>query len=128
DAAGIQGGISYARLATPRAVYDALRSYGVTHLMWTTGASSNGDSVAGDLVFLDFAVRYGREPRGVGRFTLARMPDTPPHEDDRPNQVAVLGCGRDSFASGLYRLDDLNVPVFGPRRASFPTPVRPAEI
>src|SRR5207302_1943908 len=124
DAVNTQGGISYARLGTPRAVYDAFRSYGVTHLLWPTGFSSNGDSVAGDLVFFDFALRYGREARAVGGFTLARMPDEPPPESDRPDEVAVFGCGKGSFASGLYRLAQTHVPVFGPHRADFPAPVR----
>jgi hypothetical protein len=126
DAVSTQGGISYAHLATPRAVYERLASYGVTHLLWVTGTSSAGDSVAGDLVFFDFVLRYGREPRPVAGFTLARMPAEPP-PDEPPAEVAVFGCGAGSFFTGIYRLDQTNVPLFGPRRNDFPVPLRPAE-
>ena len=81
-------------------MYDAFRSYGVTHLLWPTGFSSNGDSVAGDLVFFDFALRYGREARAVGGFTLARMPD----ECDRPPRPQrPLRPQKLHRLSGIYR-------------------------
>src|SRR5258706_16320081 len=54
DAPGNQGGISYGLLDSPARVYELLRSYRVTHLLWDTGKSKGADSIAGELVFHHF--------------------------------------------------------------------------
>lgn len=120
DWCGWQYGLSYGELSTPRNVYDRLRTLGVTHAVWRHQVSKGWDTVAGDLVFFDFAFRHMEEAKKVGSMRVARMPDEPP-PDDAPGDVAVFGCD-DMYASGLYALNDLTVPVFGPKRHAFPEP------
>jgi hypothetical protein len=123
DWGGWQFGISYGRQKSAREVYDLLSSLKVTHLLWDSQVSKGWDSLAGDIMFFDFALRYGEEPKKFGGSVLARMPKEPPPAelDDR---AVFLGCN-DQYKSGLYRLKDLTVPVFGPKRTKFPAPERP---
>jgi hypothetical protein len=120
-----QGGISYGRLPTPRAVWDKLRALGVTHVLWTSRASSATDSLAGDLTFFDFALHWAQDPKTFGNLTMARMPSEPPPDERADDLVGVFGC-KGAFARGVYHLGQLNVPVRGPRR-SYPPPVRKAD-
>jgi hypothetical protein len=119
-----QFGISYGRLVTPRAVYDRYRELGVTHLVWVDGVAEGWDSLAGDLVFFDFALRRTVEPRRVGSHTIARMPDQPPPNE--AGMVAVFGT-KGYYKDGLYRIEDLRTPVFGPDRTKFAPPVEALE-
>jgi hypothetical protein len=115
-----QYGISYGRLQSPRAVWVMLRGLGVTHLVWQDRVSKGYDSIAGDLVFFDFAFRHTVDRHRVGRHWVARMPEQPP--PDVPfGDVAFFGCD-DFYPSGLYSLSQMIVPVFGPERKSFPSP------
>ncbi|HWV39889.1 MAG TPA: hypothetical protein VN033_15575 [Vulgatibacter sp.] len=120
DMQGWQGGISYGRLGTPGAIFDLLRRIGITHLVWTDGASRGLDSFAGEVAFWNFAKRYAGAPKKVGKFFLAEMPKKRP-EGDAPDDVAILGCGK-KYRSGLYRLEDLTLPVYTPRKPEFPPP------
>ena len=116
-----QYGISYGRLESPHAVWQMLREDGVTHIVWEDRVSWGWDSLAGDLVFFDFAFRHAVDRKKVGQHWVARMPDEAP--PDVPfGEVAFFGCD-DFYASGLYRLSEMNVPVFGPGRSSFPRPI-----
>lgn len=108
-----QAGISYGRWGTTRRVHQELARMGVTHLLWESGASKVSDSLAGDLLFFDLAVRHGQAPKRYGGLTLARLPATPPPAT-APAHVAYLGC-ETTYRSGLYRLDSLTVPAFGNR-------------
>src|SRR5206468_3109632 len=44
-------------------------------------------------------------------------------EGELRGPVAYLGCN-DSYRSGVYRLEDMTVPVFGPNSAVYPQPLR----
>jgi len=116
--------MSYGRLESPRAVWDLLRDLGVTHVLWQDRKSKALDSVAGDLVFFDFAFRHTADHKKVSGHWVARMPDGPP-PDVPYGRVAFFGCG-DLYASGLYPLSEMTVPVFGPDRLDFPDPIAPA--
>jgi hypothetical protein len=125
DFVGWQGGISYGRLKSPRETYDLLKGMGATHLLWDTTTSKSWDTFAADIVFYDFALRYGVAPKAYGKMTLAEMPKEPPPEDARPDVVAFLGCeAKKGYKSGLYTLADMHVPVFG-RDVRYPAPRTP---
>jgi hypothetical protein len=113
DVAPWQGGISYARLASPGVVYDLLRSYGVTHLLW--GDALERDSMAGDFVFLAFATRYGQGLRADGDIRIAALtPVRPPDTPWLEAKAAVFVCA-EGYAPGQYRLGALTVPSMGSR-------------
>jgi len=116
-----QYGMSYGRLESPRAVWDLLRELGVTHILWRDRVSKALDSLAGDLVFFDFAFRHTVDRKKVGQHWVARMPDEPP-PDVPYGKVAFFGCD-DLYASGLYPLSEMTVPTFGPDRLDFPEPI-----
>jgi hypothetical protein len=116
-----QYGMSYGRLESPRAAWDLLRDLGVTHFVWQDRVSKGLDSLAGDLVFFDFAFRHAIDRKKVGGHWVARMPDEPP-PDVPYAQVAFFGCD-DLYASGLYPLSEMTVPVFGPDSLDFPKPI-----
>jgi hypothetical protein len=120
DFYGEQCGIDYQHLLTPDRVYAHLRSFGITHLMWSTGDSRGYTPLAGDLVFYEFAFRATAERRRVSGNWVASMPARAPAKTgDR--EVAVLGCAG-SYTSGMYRLSDLATPRFGPRKHAYPAP------
>lgn len=121
DWQGWQYGINYGKLAGPRAVYELLRSMGVTHLVWEDKMSEGWDSLASDILFFEFATRYGHNQHRVGQATVAEMPSQPPPADFT-DTVAVLGC-KGRYRTGLYRVGQLTVPVFGPRRHRYPKPI-----
>ncbi|MGB8221287.1 MAG: hypothetical protein WCF10_01810, partial [Polyangiales bacterium] len=116
-----QYGISYGRLDSAREVWNLLHGLGVTHLVWQDRVSKGYDSIAGDLVFFDFALRHALERKKVGQYWVARMPDGPPPATSF-GPVAFFGCD-DLYASGLYRFSEMTVPVFGPDRHNFPPPL-----
>ncbi len=117
-----QYGISYGLLESPHAVYIKLRAMGATHLVWRP-ASTAYDTIAGDLMFHDFAHRFSIDRRTIGDSTLAAMPAQPPTETTRQffDGVAVLGCEKE-YKTGLYRVADFRVPMWGPRVKEFPPP------
>lgn len=119
-----QYGMSYGRLESPRAVWDLLRDLGVTHISWQDRISKGYDSLAGDLVFFDFAFRHAVDRVKIGRHWVARMPDGPP-PDVPYGKVAFFGCD-DLYASGLYPMSEMTIPAFGPDRLDFPDPIAPA--
>lgn len=116
-------GISYGLQPTPRAVYDLYRSLGATHILWAP-KSKGTDSLAGDIMFYDFALRRAQGMGTPGGLRLARMPEKPPDEPFN-DTVAVFSCPG-SYPSGLYPVSSLRVPVYGPRQRDFPAePPRP---
>jgi hypothetical protein len=123
DWSGWQGGISYGRLKSPRGVYQALRDLGVTHLVWYRG-DRDWDSYAGDMLFFDFAERWTVNHQNAGGLVLAEMPAAPPALARWNDRVAYLACpGR--YTPGLYRMDQLALPLVGPPTAPFPPPLEP---
>lgn len=124
DWGGWQFGISYGRLATPKAVWEKYRELGATHIFWDHQVSKGWDSLGGDIVFFDFATRHAGTTKSIGRTRLAAMPDEAPGETDRNTLALVVGCDKHNYSTGLYRIEDLVVPVFGPRKDDFPRPAK----
>ena len=120
-----QFGISYGRLRSPAELWDLYRDLGVTHVIWQDGTSKGWDSIAGDLVFFDFATNHTIEMKSVGRLRIGKMPQERP-ADVPYGKVGYIGC-EGGYPSGLYELSQMTVPVFGPRRTEFPTPLVAAE-
>jgi hypothetical protein len=104
DSARWQGGIDYLALQQPARVFDLLRSYGVTHIVWENSHSLNQEvPLAGELVFYDFVLRHGQWRRDLGRHTLIDMPNQSPGEK-QPGPVLFLGC-REQRNMALDELD-----------------------
>lgn len=120
DWGGWQFGISYGRLESPKDVYSTLKGLSVTHLLWQSKTSKGWDSLAGDIMFFNFALRYGTERKVFGNTIVAKMPTVPPSGNFN-DKVAVLGCNH-GYATGLYRVRELTVPVFGPKKDKYPRP------
>jgi len=119
-----QGGISYGRLPSARALYDQLHDWGVTHFLFVPMRSAAMDSLGGDFAFWSFVGNYV-SPEPVGGFLLGSMPTAPPPERRwTESQAAVFVCS-ESYAPGLYQLRDLLVPTVGPR--TYPEPRRRLE-
>jgi len=116
-------GISYGLQPTPRAVFELYQSLGATHLLWAP-KSKGTDSLAGDIMFFDFALRRAQNMGAPGGLRLAKMPDLPPSGPFN-DTVAVFSCSG-SYPTGLYPVKSLRVPVYGPRQRDFPNePARP---
>lgn len=125
DFQGWQAGISYGHLQTPGAIYDKLKEMGVTHLLWQNRRARGWDSLAGDIAFWNFALKYGKNPQRLDSVTLAEMPDERP-EDPAPSDILLFTCGK-RYQSGLYPLDKLMVPAFGKSEPEWPQPDVPLE-
>ncbi len=87
-------------------IFDQLREYGVTHLVYRTTPSREPDTLAGEIVFANFASRAAGTPTRVGGWLVAPMPETAPAPGGAPDPVLVVTCG-DGPAPGLYHLTDL---------------------
>jgi hypothetical protein len=118
-----QYGISYGRLRSAREVWELYRELGVTHVVWKDSVSKGWDSLAGDLVFFDFAVRHTTPQGKVSSHWIGAMPEAPP-PDVAYGKVAFFGCP-DDYPSGLYELSRMTTPVFGPDRERFAEPSIP---
>ena len=118
-----QYGLSYGHLRSPRALWERLREMGVTHLVFKPQRSRGFDTLAGDLMFFYFAQHLAEPVTRKGSQQLAALRDEAPAEDDArfDRSVAVFGCAG-GYETGLYELEDLTTPVFGPRRDDLPEP------
>jgi len=118
----LQGGLAYGRLDSPRAVYDKLRSMGITHVMWEQNWAE--ESVAGDLRFLEFATKY-TAPQQIDGLSLGTMPSTPPPAATERQLIAYMVCDG-KYAPGLYQFSTMTVP--NPRnqtQPAYPSPLEP---
>jgi hypothetical protein len=97
-----QGGINYGELASPDAIYQRLRTYGVSDLVWYTKKGLDWTSLAHDMAFANFALNYVIGQRPVGQLTLGHMPRQAPSTTFN-DRVAMLTCGQ-PFRSGWYNL------------------------
>jgi hypothetical protein len=104
-----QGGISYLRTPTPREVYDQLHGFGVTHLVYRASQTREPDTLAGEIVFYNFAQRYAGPPKTADGWLVAAMPSVPPPPLGAPDPVLVVSCGK-GLPAGLYHLADLAIP------------------
>jgi hypothetical protein len=80
--------------------------------------SKGTDSLAGDIMFFDFVTRRASDLGVFGGLRLSKMPDAAPAGAFN-NTVALFACPG-SYPSGLYKVSDLRVPVYGPRSREFP--------
>lgn len=115
-----QFGMSYARHPQPAQTYELMKQMGVTHIVWESQRSVGWDSIAGDLVFFNFVYRASGKRTRVGKFEIVEMPQTPPNGPNLEN-VLYLGCGR-PVRNGLYKLNDLSVPIFGAKSDKYRKP------
>jgi len=116
-----QGLISYAALKSPSAIYDQLSRLGVTHMLWETEHVTGWNSLASDLAFLGFALNFASIPVTVDKYTVARLPATPPPPGLR-DRVVMLTC-HGPYAEGLYSLGNLVIPEPNQPWASPESPV-----
>jgi hypothetical protein len=87
-----QGAIDYVYLGAPGNVFDQLVKLGVTHLLWKRDSSINREiTVAGELVFFDFALHHALGRKDFNDHTVAEMPKQRP-ADGPLGAVAYLGC------------------------------------
>jgi hypothetical protein len=115
-----QGGIDYGSMGSPDAVYRWTRSLGLTHVVWPDKSSSGLNSIAGDLLFLDFANLHTAKAKRFGSFNLA--PIVPGQRSPTDLRVTYLGCP-DKYAPGLYDVSQMQVPGETDRRKSrYPKP------
>jgi hypothetical protein len=102
DARGTQGGISYRRQASPRALWSLWKSYGATHVLWPPPMAI--ERWADEAVFHEFVTRYLDGTKSAGGVMFGALRATPP--TDRPyGAVAILGCQVARRVS-LLELDD----------------------
>jgi hypothetical protein len=103
DARAAQGGIDYTSLRSPAAVFELLKSFGVTHLVWKDTARAE-QTLSNEVFFLFFATSYAEAQWHEGALTIGRMPGASPpaHEP----VVALRGCGV-TTRPGLDQLDSL---------------------
>lgn len=120
-----QFGLSYGRMTSPGELWDRYRDLGITHVVWKDRVSKGWDSIAGDLVFFDFAENWTDKKTRARTHRVARMRDERP-PDEPYGKVLYLGCGR-GYGNGLYRLSQMTVPVFGPDNGQFPRPETPVD-
>lgn len=106
DEAAWQAGIRYAAYANAAEVYDALRRYGVTHVVTGQNHGDGGDhGIAGNVVFWDFVSRHAERVSQHGKLTLWQMPKERPPATPL-GQVLVLSCNL-SQPLGLYGFGEL---------------------
>ena len=95
DMPGTQGGISYATLGSPRKVWQHLRSYGVTHVLWARSSTQNYQTSVDDLVFFEFVEKHTtNQVDTAAGFVLGALSPTPPPEVPEPRLVRVQICGQ----------------------------------
>jgi hypothetical protein len=121
-----QGALSYGRYRSFAEMNRSLRNMGITHMLWIKDLSPGVHNVADDLIFLSFAKRYGREEQDVDNYHVAKLPlgDIP---DNAFGSVLFWGTG-ESYASGLYHVDQLTTPDPGwGRPCTYPPPFEAAQ-
>ena len=113
DMAGLQSGIRYGLLDSPREVYDLYRELGITHIVWAQRKSIGFDSMGGDLRFFEF-VNMVDNPKTSGSFYYGPMPDEAPGFESS-NIVRYAGCGR-TFEPGFFHVREMNVSSQQPKK------------
>ena len=125
DNPGWQYGIEYGKTKSPTEVHDLFLRLGVTHVFGKTEKSKGTDSIAGDIRFYDYLRRRAEKSRSVSGGLLVEVRDKP--EGPFDDSVGVVSCG-DDYEPGLYRVEDLSTPPFGPRTKQLPKPRAVAEL
>jgi hypothetical protein len=109
---------SYGLLRTPAAIDRELKALGVTHLIWPDHVPQV-DSLAGELSFLRYALRYTSNRTGVSGYSVGRLPPQSPSDGDVDSRVALFGCGA-PYRTGWYALSQLTLPCVDPGPAPPP--------
>jgi hypothetical protein len=123
DMPGTQGAISYSTLGTPRKVWELLRSFGVTHVLWARGSTQSFQSSVDDLVFFEFVEKFTTEQRDTASgFVLGKMPLHPPPEVSQPRLVRAQLCGK----ARTVLLDQLDAALRDEKFPDSPFPGPPA--
>jgi hypothetical protein len=122
DRAGTQGALYYSSMRSPRALQSRLLDFRVTHLVWTSPEGI--DTLASDLVFLDFATNHTKRAKTVGPFQVAELSRTPVSATPFGKTVGVFDCSN-TYEPGVYQLSDLTVSPFDPARP-YPKPRKDA--
>jgi hypothetical protein len=125
DNSGWQYGIEYGKTKSPAEMHELFRGLGVTHVFGKTEKSKGTDSIAGDIRFYDYLRRRAVTSRSVSGGLLVEVGEKP--EGPFDDSVAVVSCGND-YEPGLYRVEDLSTPPFGPRARNLPKPRAAARI
>ena len=115
-----QAGLRYGVVPSPRALYEQLKSWEVTHVLWRQHSTTGYDTLAGDLTFFAFITLYVPQPTSVDGFLLARLPTQPPPAERWHEWPAAVFVCSENYPAGQYQLGDLNVPTVGPRQ--YPAP------
>lgn len=105
DAYRSQYGLSYGYIGSSSALYRVLKSYGVTHVLWTPEQTYGEQSLAAELVFHAFVARHLKNPQYRGGRRLAELSPEPPTEEG--STVFVFGCDPNLYKSGLYEMSQL---------------------
>jgi hypothetical protein len=104
DAVRMQYGISYGRLGSSRALYDLLKRYGVTHVVWAPEQVFGDESLASELVFHTFVRHLVRVKQVHGR-AIGQLPErAPPDEGDAAFNFACDAI----YENGLFHVVDLH--------------------
>jgi hypothetical protein len=125
DAKAWQGGIAYGSMRSPRVLYDQLRSWGVTDVLWEAGRSTGLDSYAGEFVFHEFAERYCEPKRTFNSLVIAKVPQAPPPDRGWLDEEAIvlLGTNSGTYSRGVYPIRDLTV-LEAEKLGPYPRPLR----
>lgn len=120
DIPAYQFAIDYGQLRTAPAVWQRYRDLGATHVVWRRESSMGLDSLAGDLVFFDFAMNHTDKVFDGGEARVAALrPEPPPPNPSE--EVLVISC-KPPLDTGVYTLESLSVPVHGPRKKYYRPP------
>ncbi len=117
DALGWQGGICYGELRTPRKVHETLRDMGVTHIHFLRD-SREFESLAGDLVFYEYVLRYATE---TTRADVVRLPEQPPPTRERSLVLVATCAGR--YPAGLHPMSALTQVPLSQKKRPRPAPL-----
>lgn len=111
DWANYQGLITYAKIHTPRELYDYYRSLGITHMLYehqmVSPASSKQEEVVWNALITGYAIPMGQ----FGPYKLVRLADTPPPEEPS-YRVAALGVP--GYRDGVYPIQHMGAVEYLP--------------
>lgn len=92
DSLRLQSAIDYRYLARPDRVHEMMKTLGATHIVWRHNGSPNREvPLSGELVFWNYALRYGDARVDQGDFGIVTIPKVAPPVVE-PGLVTYLGC------------------------------------
>lgn len=122
DIRSAQDYISYSHLKDSRALYDLIRSRGVTHLLYPKG-QRRPERWNNAILFTELFVHHAKNVQRFGRLMLGELPGQPP---PRAVPFLVVVSGVRGVADGIYAVEQLDFDPRGPERfAPRPRPRHP---